>query len=182
MAWPKTRRSVDRKRPRRTTSAASADASHRCMPHHWCMTASRPTSSPKASTPRTNHPPNWTNRALRAGWLSARVRWPANTPARNVLDPPAVGASLSVNPPREDPTWTRMSSSGDARRLWCREYMRAAANFFNQVDYKYLVASAFVFGLFMDILDTTILNVALPRLAEEFRASTAALSWVVTGY
>jgi len=60
--------------------------------------------------------------------------------------------------------------------------MRAAGNFLSRVDYKYLVAAAFVFGLFMDILDTTIVNVALPRLAEEFHASTGALAWVVTGY
>jgi EmrB/QacA subfamily drug resistance transporter len=60
--------------------------------------------------------------------------------------------------------------------------MRAAGNFFSRVDYKYLVAAAFVFGLFMDILDTTIVNVALPTLAEEFHASTGQLAWVVTGY
>ncbi len=51
-----------------------------------------------------------------------------------------------------------------------------------RVEYKYLVASAFVFGLFMDILDTTIVNVALPRMAEELHASTALLEWVITGY
>ena len=50
------------------------------------------------------------------------------------------------------------------------------------VEYKYLVAAAFVFGLFMDILDTTIVNVALPVLGEEFNAGTAQLEWVVTGY
>jgi EmrB/QacA subfamily drug resistance transporter len=60
--------------------------------------------------------------------------------------------------------------------------MRAVAHLFDQVEYRYLVAAAFVFGLFMDILDTTIVNVALPRLAEEFHADTATLEWVVTGY
>ena len=49
-------------------------------------------------------------------------------------------------------------------------------------DYKYLVAMAVVFGLFMDIMDTTIVNVALPRLAIDFNADTNALEWVVTGY
>jgi len=53
---------------------------------------------------------------------------------------------------------------------------------FAGIDYKYLVASTFVFGLFMDILDTTIVNVALPKLAEEFQADTTSLQWVVTGY
>ena len=46
---------------------------------------------------------------------------------------------------------------------------------FAAVDYKYLVAAAFVFGLFMDILDTTIVNVALPVLGQDFNASTAEL-------
>src|SRR5579862_8488355 len=60
--------------------------------------------------------------------------------------------------------------------------MRFLASPFARFDYKYLVAATFVFGLFMDILDTTIVNVALPTLAEEFHADTAALEWVVTGY
>ena len=60
--------------------------------------------------------------------------------------------------------------------------MRGLAEFIHRVDYKYLVAGVFIFGLFMDILDTTIVNVALPRLAEEFHADTATLQWVVTGY
>jgi len=36
------------------------------------------------------------------------------------------------------------------------------------VQYKYLVAVAFVFGTFMDILDTTIINVAIPELRAHF--------------
>src|SRR6202049_1539638 len=50
------------------------------------------------------------------------------------------------------------------------------------MHYKSLAATAFVFGLFMDILDTTIVNVALPVLGQDFNASTAQLEWVVTGY
>ncbi len=50
------------------------------------------------------------------------------------------------------------------------------------VDYKYLVASAFIFGLFMELLDLTIVNVALPRLAVDFNATTGMLEWVITGY
>lgn len=60
--------------------------------------------------------------------------------------------------------------------------MRAVTGFLARVEYRYLVAASFVFGLFMDILDTTIVNVALPRLAEDFHANTATLQWVVTGY
>ena len=60
--------------------------------------------------------------------------------------------------------------------------MQSLRNLLAPIDYKYLVAAAFVFGLFMDILDTTIVNVALPVLGRDFDASTAQLEWVVTGY
>ena len=50
------------------------------------------------------------------------------------------------------------------------------------VPYKYLVAIVFIFGLFMDLMDTTVVNVAIPKLAEEFHASTSAVEWTVTGY
>jgi EmrB/QacA subfamily drug resistance transporter len=60
--------------------------------------------------------------------------------------------------------------------------MQSARQLFAGIDYKYLVAAAFVFGLFMDILDTTIVNVALPVLGQDFNATTSQLEWVVTGY
>jgi EmrB/QacA subfamily drug resistance transporter len=44
------------------------------------------------------------------------------------------------------------------------------------------VGVAFVFGVFMDILDTTVVNVALPTLAREFDAGDGTIEWVVTGY
>jgi EmrB/QacA subfamily drug resistance transporter len=50
------------------------------------------------------------------------------------------------------------------------------------VPYKWLAAIAFVAGLFMDLMDVTIVNVALPTLGRDFGASTATLEWVVTGY
>jgi EmrB/QacA subfamily drug resistance transporter len=51
-----------------------------------------------------------------------------------------------------------------------------------KVSYKWLVAVAFVAGLFMDLMDATIVNVALPTLGRDFGASTDTLEWVVTGY
>src|SRR5580765_183406 len=50
------------------------------------------------------------------------------------------------------------------------------------VEYKWLVAAAFVFGIFMDLMDITIVNVALPTLGHVFHASPSSLEWVVTGY
>ena len=51
-----------------------------------------------------------------------------------------------------------------------------------RIPYKWIVALVFVFGLFMDLLDMTITNVALPTLAKDFTASTTTIEWVVTGY
>ncbi|HEX7103590.1 MAG TPA: MDR family MFS transporter [Nitrolancea sp.] len=50
------------------------------------------------------------------------------------------------------------------------------------LDYKWLVAIVFVSGLFMDIMDSTIVNVALPTLGRQFHASTTTLEWVITAY
>lgn len=48
------------------------------------------------------------------------------------------------------------------------------------VAYKYVVATVFVSALFLDLLDTTIVNVALRTIGEEF--ATEAIEWVVLGY
>jgi EmrB/QacA subfamily drug resistance transporter len=50
------------------------------------------------------------------------------------------------------------------------------------VEYKYLVAGVFISGLFMEIMDTTVINVALPQLGRHFNAGNDSLEWVVTGY
>jgi len=50
------------------------------------------------------------------------------------------------------------------------------------LEYKWLVAIVFVCGMFMDIMDTTIVFVATPALAREFHASQSAIEWVVLGY
>jgi EmrB/QacA subfamily drug resistance transporter len=52
----------------------------------------------------------------------------------------------------------------------------------SEIPYKYLVAAVFVFGLFMDLMDTTVVNVAIPQLSSDFHASTTAVEWTVTGY
>jgi len=50
------------------------------------------------------------------------------------------------------------------------------------IPYKWAVATVFIFGLFMDLMDTTIVNVAIPSLSRDFRASTSLVEWTVTGY
>jgi EmrB/QacA subfamily drug resistance transporter len=51
------------------------------------------------------------------------------------------------------------------------------------LPYKWLVAIVFVIGLFMDLLDTTIVNVALPTIGTDLGVSkNTTLEWVVTGY
>ncbi len=49
-------------------------------------------------------------------------------------------------------------------------------------DYKWVVAVIFVLGLFMEIMDTTIVNVAIPTLSREFNVRGAGIEWVVLGY
>ena len=52
--------------------------------------------------------------------------------------------------------------------------------FGRDVAYKYVVATVFVSALFLDLLDMTIVNVALRTIGEEFQ--TEAIEWVVLGY
>jgi EmrB/QacA subfamily drug resistance transporter len=51
-----------------------------------------------------------------------------------------------------------------------------------QPAYRYLVAIAFIIALFADVLDATIVNVALPTLGGELNVGNDVLQWVVTGY
>lgn len=48
------------------------------------------------------------------------------------------------------------------------------------MQYKVAVAAVFVSAMFLDILDTTIVNVALPQMGRDF--ATDAVEWVVLGY
>lgn len=47
---------------------------------------------------------------------------------------------------------------------------------------EWVVATVFVTSLFMSILDSTIVTVALPSIARDLGASTAATGWVVVAY
>jgi EmrB/QacA subfamily drug resistance transporter len=50
------------------------------------------------------------------------------------------------------------------------------------LPYKWIVAGVVIFGLFMTILDSTIVNIAIPRLQNAFGASLSSVQWVLTGY
>jgi EmrB/QacA subfamily drug resistance transporter len=52
--------------------------------------------------------------------------------------------------------------------------------FGRRVEYKWVVAIVYVSALFLDILDTTIVNVAIPALGRELHTENA--EWVVLGY
>lgn len=51
-----------------------------------------------------------------------------------------------------------------------------------RLEYKWIVALVAVFGLFMELLDATIVNVAIPTLQRDFNASTTSIEWIITGY
>jgi len=50
------------------------------------------------------------------------------------------------------------------------------------LPYKWIVVIVIIFGLFMSILDTTIVNIAIPRLQTAFGAPLSSVQWVATGY
>jgi EmrB/QacA subfamily drug resistance transporter len=50
------------------------------------------------------------------------------------------------------------------------------------LPYKWIVAIVMIFGMFMTILDTTVINVATPRLESAFGAGLKDVDWVATGY
>src|SRR3979490_1162962 len=76
-------------------------------------------------------------------------------------------------------------SASHAQRRQPRQVARAGLGAVlrrRTIEYKWLVATAFVAGMFMDIMDTTIINVALPTLGQHFGVGDGAFEWVVTGY
>ncbi len=50
------------------------------------------------------------------------------------------------------------------------------------IPYKWIVAMVVIFGLFMTILDATIVNIAIPRLQSAFGATLTGVQWVLTAY
>ncbi|HEX9057094.1 MAG TPA: DHA2 family efflux MFS transporter permease subunit [Ktedonobacterales bacterium] len=51
-----------------------------------------------------------------------------------------------------------------------------------RLEYKWRATIVVVIGLFMAILDNTIVNVALPQMLDAFHTDRATIDWVVTGY
>jgi DHA2 family multidrug resistance protein len=50
------------------------------------------------------------------------------------------------------------------------------------LEYKWLVVIAVIFGVFMSVLDSTVVNIALSKLQAVFGVSLASIQWVSTGY
>src|SRR6202140_4876099 len=46
----------------------------------------------------------------------------------------------------------------------------------------WLIATAVMFGTFMEVLDTTVVNVSLPHIAGSLSASVDEATWVLTSY
>jgi DHA2 family multidrug resistance protein len=51
-----------------------------------------------------------------------------------------------------------------------------------RLDYKWRAAIVVAIGLFMAVLDNTIVNVALPQMQSAFNTNRTTITWVVTGY
>ncbi len=50
------------------------------------------------------------------------------------------------------------------------------------LEYKWIVAMVVIIGVFMSILDQTIVNIAIPRLQTAFGADIHSVQWVLTAY
>ncbi len=59
---------------------------------------------------------------------------------------------------------------------------RPEALVLGRFTYPQVVAIAFVLGLFMELLDTTVINVAVPTLQRHFAVPETTIEWVITGY
>jgi len=55
-------------------------------------------------------------------------------------------------------------------------------HFFSEEARKWWTLAAVSFGLFMIMLDNTVVNVALPSMARDLGVGLAELEWIVTGY
>ncbi|MDQ3993563.1 MAG: MFS transporter [Actinomycetota bacterium] len=56
------------------------------------------------------------------------------------------------------------------------------ARILDEANRKWLTLAAVSFGLFMIMLDNTVVNVALPSIQRDLRADLSELEWIVTGY
>ncbi len=50
------------------------------------------------------------------------------------------------------------------------------------LPYKYAIALTTALGLFMAVLDSTIVNVALTAMQRTFNTDVNTIQWVITGY
>src|SRR5436190_12840832 len=51
-----------------------------------------------------------------------------------------------------------------------------------RLPYKWILAMVVILGVFMSILDQTIVNIAIPRLQTAFGADVHSVQWVLTAY
>src|SRR5438105_4272561 len=51
-----------------------------------------------------------------------------------------------------------------------------------RIPHKWLVLVVTVVGVFMSVLDSTIVNIAVPSLIDTFHARVSDVQWVITGY
>jgi EmrB/QacA subfamily drug resistance transporter len=56
------------------------------------------------------------------------------------------------------------------------------ARIFSEANRKWWTLAAVSFGLFMIMLDNTVVNVALPSIQQDLSADLSELQWIVTGY
>ena len=93
-----------------------------------------------------------------SGTLQQRERRPASQPSGS--------AALPENPPRPPDGPPRDTASVDARNF----------------QYRWLILVGLILAAAMEVLDSTIINVALPQMAGNLSTTIQEVAWVSTGY
>lgn len=60
--------------------------------------------------------------------------------------------------------------------------MMSTVDGMHRPEYKNAVTAVYIAGLFIQILDSTVVNVALPSLADEFAVDVTDVEWVIVGF
>src|SRR5206468_9320589 len=70
----------------------------------------------------------------------------------------------------------------ESYRMQVMQVNTQAARRSGGLDYKWILAMVVILGVFMSILDQTIVNIAIPRLQTAFGAYVNSVKWVLTAY
>src|ERR1019366_8831877 len=170
---------------RRSRNSATASRSKsRPLQRNWNRRAARWT-SPRSESRSPNR--KWKRRAIVSRpaspttlkWSPRRTNWPAPTITRS---------PRSTGTPRRRPIWptpsARWSRSTPADTAIPQKPPAAASPMigWHRGVNPWIIAMTVMLATFMEVLDTSVANVALPHIAGNLSASLDESTWVLTSY